>query len=147
MQSFFYLITRAVFILRGLLRYLIKTLRGYLDIMKMIRCYIRNEKLEAVREKLFALGVPGLSVSEVRGIGKPMSQLLSSPDPDSAEVPHFKPRTEVTIVLEDEAVDSVTQALIETVRTGNLGDGKIFVLPVEQAIRIRTGEKDKQALY
>lgn len=115
--------------------------------MKMIRCYIRNEKLEAVREKLFALGVPGLSVSEVRGIGKPMSQLASSPDPDAAELPHFKPRTEVTIVLEDEEVDSVTQALIETVRTGNLGDGKIFVLPVEQAIRIRTGENDKQALY
>lgn len=115
--------------------------------MKMIRCYIRNEKLEAVREKLFALGVPGLSVSEVRGIGKPMSQLASSPDPDAAELPHFKPRTEVTIVLEDEEVDSVTQALIETVRTGNLGDGKIFVLPVEQAIRIRTGENGKQALY
>ncbi len=115
--------------------------------MKMIRCYIRNEKLEALRAQLFALGVPGLSVSEVRGIGKPMSQLVTSPDPDAAEVPQFQPRTEITIVLEDEEVDTVTQALIETVRTGNLGDGKIFVLPVEQAIRIRTGETGKQALY
>ena len=115
--------------------------------MKMIRCYIRNEKLQAVREQLFALGVPGLSVSEVKGIGKPMSQLITSPNPDAIEVPDFKPRTEVTIVLEDEEVDNVTKALIETVRTGNLGDGKIFVLPVEQAIRIRTGESDKQALY
>ena len=115
--------------------------------MKMIRCYIRNEKLEAVREQLFALGVPGLSVSEVKGIGKPMSQLKSSPDPDAVEAPHFNPRTEVTIVLEDEEVNNVTQALIKTVRTGNLGDGKIFVLPVEQAIRIRTGESDEQALY
>jgi len=115
--------------------------------MKMIRCYIRNEKLEAVRERLFALGVPGLSVSEVKGIGKPMSQLMTNPDPDAVEIPHFHPRTEITIVLEDEQVDTVTKALIETVRTGNLGDGKIFVLPVEQAIRIRTGEIDKQALY
>ena len=123
------------------------TLQCYFDVMKMIRCYIRNEKLEAVREQLFALGVPGLSVSEVKGIGKPMSQLKSSPDPDAVEAPHFNPRTEVTIVLEDEEVNNVTQALIKTVRTGNLGDGKIFVLPVEQAIRIRTGESDEQALY
>ena len=115
--------------------------------MKMIRCYIRNEKLEAVREKLFSLGVPGLSVSEVKGIGKPLSQLRSSPDPDVAEVPQFLPRTEITIMLEDSEVEEVIQALIETVRTGKLGDGKIFVLPVEQAVRIRTGEKDEQALY
>ncbi len=115
--------------------------------MKMIRCYIRNEKLEAVREKLFSLGVPGLSVLEIKGIGKPLSQLRSNPDPKVAKVPQFHPRTEITIVLEDNEVDEVIQALIETVRTGNLGDGKIFVLPVEQAVRIRTGEKDEQALY
>ena len=115
--------------------------------MKMIRCYIRNEKLEAVRKQLFSLGVPGLSVSEVKVIGKPMSQLMTSPGSDAVEAPQFHPRTEITIVLEDEQVDTVTQALIETVRTGNLGDGKIFVLPVEQAIRIRTGESGKQALY
>jgi nitrogen regulatory protein PII len=115
--------------------------------MKMIRCYIRNEKLDVVREQLFALGVPGLSVSEVSGIGKPMSQFISSPDSESSEVPHFKSRTEITIVLEDEQVEPVTQAIIKAVRTGNLGDGKIFVLPVEDAIRIRTGESDKQALY
>lgn len=115
--------------------------------MKMIRCYIRKEKLDVVRERLFALGVPGLSVSEVSGIGKPMSQLISNSENETSEVPHFKSRTEITIVVEDEEVESVTQAIIETVRTGNLGDGKIFILPVEQAIRIRTGETDKQALY
>lgn len=115
--------------------------------MKMIRCYIRNEKLDAVREKLFSLGVPGLSVSEVKGIGKPMSQLSSSPDPDITDVPQFLPRSEITIVLEDSEVDEVIEVLIKTVQTGNLGDGKIFVLPVEHAVRIRTGEKDEQALY
>ena len=122
-------------------------LLGCLNFMKMIHCYIRNEKLEAVREKLFSLGVPGLSVSEIKGIGKPLSQLRSNPDPKVSKVPQFHPRTEITIVLEDNEVDEVIQALIETVRTGNLGDGKIFVLPVEQAVRIRTGEKDEQALY
>ena len=115
--------------------------------MKMIRCYIRNEKLDAVRMKLFSLGIPGLSVSEVKGIGKPMSQLSSSPEPDIAEVPQFLPRTDITIVLEDSEVDDVIEVLIETVQTGKLGDGKIFVLPVEKAVRIRTGEKDEQALY
>lgn len=112
--------------------------------MKMIRCYIRHEKLEAVREKLFELGVPGLSVSDVKGIGKPMSQLKSDQE---SKVPQFHPRVEISIVLEDQAVQEVVDMLIATVQTGNLGDGKIFILPVEDAIRIRTGEKGEQALY
>ena len=62
-------------------------------------------------------------------------------------VPQFKPRVELTIVLEDEAVDEVIETLVQTARTGNLGDGKIFVLPVEEAVRVRTGERGKQALY
>ncbi|NIQ02628.1 MAG: P-II family nitrogen regulator [Nitrospinaceae bacterium] len=112
--------------------------------MKMIRCYIRHEKLETVREKLFELGVPGLSVSDVKGIGKPMSQLKSDPD---SKVPQFLPRVELTIVLEDSAVEEVVDMLVSTVRTGSLGDGKIFIMPVDDAIRIRTGERGQQALY
>lgn len=112
--------------------------------MKMVRCYIRKEKLQAVREKLFELGVPGLSVHDVQGIGKPMSQLKSDPH---SKVPEFHPRVEITIVLEDLAVNEVVAMLVSTVRTGNLGDGKIFILPVEDALRIRTGEKGEQALY
>jgi nitrogen regulatory protein P-II 1 len=113
--------------------------------MKMIRCYIRYEKLEEVREKLFILGVPGLSVSEVKGIGKPLSQMGSNPD--GKKVPQFQPRVELTIVLEKESVDEVVDALVSTLRTGNLGDGKIFILPVEEAIRVRTGDRGDQALY
>ncbi|PIQ97265.1 MAG: transcriptional regulator [Nitrospinae bacterium CG11_big_fil_rev_8_21_14_0_20_56_8] len=112
--------------------------------MKMIKCYIRYEMLEEVREKLFDLGVPGLSVSDAKGIGKPMSQLKASPD---TKIPQFLPRAEITIVLENEAVPEVVDILIKTVRTGKLGDGKIFILPVEEAIRVRTGERGKQALY
>lgn len=112
--------------------------------MKMIKCYIRYEKLEEVREKLFELGVPGLSVTDAKGIGKPMSQF----QPDSgSKIPQFRPRVELTIVLENEAVNEVVDMLMTTVRTGNLGDGKVFILPVEDAVRIRTGERGKQALY
>ncbi len=112
--------------------------------MKMIKCYIRFEKLEEVREKLFHLGVPGLSVADVKGIGKPMSQLKSEVD---SKIPQFHPRVEITVVLEDGAVEEVLQTLVKTVQTGSLGDGKIFVLPVEEAVRIRTGERGEQALY
>ncbi len=100
---------------------------------------MRFEKLDAIREKLFALGVPGMSVSEVKGIGKPLSQMQSDPDPEKSKVPQFLPRIEISIVLEDESVDEVVDAMVSTLRTGNLGDGKIFILPVEKAIRVRTG--------
>ncbi len=113
----------------------------------MIRCYIRSEKLQAVREKLFALGAPGLSVSEVKGIGKPMSQMRSDSDPKASQLPQFLPRVEITVVLGDDGVDEVVDALVDTLRTDNLGDGKIFILPVEETIRVRTGEKGEQALY
>ncbi len=112
--------------------------------MKMIKCYIKHEKLEAVRLKLFELGVPGLSVIEIKGIGKPLSQLKSAP---GSETPQFHPRVEISIVLEDEAVDEVVDVLVATAQTGSFGDGKIFVLPVENAIRIRTNERGVDALY
>ena len=110
----------------------------------MIKCYIQDERLEALREKLFELGVPGISVVDAKGIGKPMSQLKSDSD---LKVPQFHPRVEISIVLETEAVDEVVDMIVKTLHTGSLGDGKIFVLPVEQAIRVRTGERGKQALY
>ena len=112
--------------------------------MKMIKCYIQYEKLEVIREKLFELGVPGISVVDVKGIGKPMSHLKSDPD---LKVPQFHPCVEISLVLEAEAVDEVLDMIVKTVQTGNLSDGKIFVLPVEEAVRIRTGERGKQALY
>lgn len=112
--------------------------------MKMIKCYIQHEKLEAVREKLFELGVPGLSVKDAKGIGKPMSQLRSSPD---LKVPQFHANVEITLVVEDGAVEEVVDTVVQTAHTGNLSDGKIFILSVEDAVRIRTGERGEQALY
>jgi nitrogen regulatory protein P-II 1 len=115
--------------------------------MKMIKCYMRFEKLDEIREKLFALGVPGMSVSEVKGIGKPLSHIRSDPDPEKDKVPQFHHRIEITVVLEDESVDEVVDMMVSTLHTGKLGDGKIFIQPVEEAIRVRTGEKGTQALY
>jgi nitrogen regulatory protein PII len=112
--------------------------------MKMIKCFIKHEKLEEVREKLFELGVPGLSTIDVKGIGKPMSHTKSITD---SKVPQFHPGVEISIVLENEAVDEVIDMVVKTVHTGNMSDGKIFVLPVEDAIRIRTSERGTQALY
>ena len=112
--------------------------------MKMIKCNIRHEKLESIREKLFELGVPGLSVVDVKGIGKPMGQMKSDTE---AVVPQFHPRVEISIVLENEAVEEVIEMIVKTAHTGNLGDGKIFILPVEDAIRVRTRERGTQALY
>ncbi len=112
--------------------------------MKMIKCYIQYEKLEALREKLFELGVPGISVVDAKGIGKPMSHLKSDPE---LKVPQFHPCVEISVVLEAEAVDEVVDMIVKTVHTGGLSDGKVFVLPVEEAVRVRTGERGKQALY
>jgi nitrogen regulatory protein PII len=112
--------------------------------MKMIKCFIKHEKLEEVREKLFELGVPGLTTIDVKGIGKPMSHMKSITD---SKVPQFHPGVEISIVLENKAVDEVVDMVVKTAYTGKLSDGKIFVLPVEDAIRIRTSERGTQALY
>ncbi len=112
--------------------------------MKMIKCYVQYEKLEALREKLFELGVPGISAVDARGSGKPMSHLRSDP---TLKVPQFQPCVEISVVLEAEAVDEVVGMIEKTLHTGSLSDGKIFVLPVEEAVRVRTGERGKQALY
>jgi nitrogen regulatory protein P-II 1 len=112
--------------------------------MKMIKCYIQHEKLEAVRGKLFELGIPGITISDIKGIGKPMQQMNAT---QGQVVPQFHPGVEVTIVLENEAVTEVVETIIGVTRTGALSDGKIFILPLEDAIRIRTGQTGTQALY
>ena len=85
-----------------------------------------------------------MSTIDVKGIGKPMSHMKSTTD---SKVPQFHPGVEISIVLENEAVDEVVDMVVKTAHTGNLSDGKIFVLPVEDAIRIRTSERGTQALY
>ncbi len=113
--------------------------------MKLIQAIVNTDHLDALRDRLFEVGAPGLTVDSVTGIGKPLSQLRYSET--RGFIPKFFAKSRVEIVLEDERVAEVVEAIRKVCRTGEFGDGKIFVLPVEEVVRIRTGETGTQALY
>jgi nitrogen regulatory protein PII len=112
--------------------------------MKLIIAVIKPFKLEEVREALTAVGVQGLMVSEVKGYGR---QSGHTEIYRGAEyVVNFVPKVKLELVVPDPSVGSAVDALQASARTGKIGDGKIFVLPVEQAMRVRTGETGNEAL-
>ena len=112
--------------------------------MKLIIAVIKPFKLEEVREALTAVGVQGLMVSEVKGYGR---QSGHTEIYRGAEyVVSFVPKVKVELVVPDAAAGAVLDALQASAKTGKIGDGKIFVLPVEQAVRVRTGETGNEAL-
>lgn len=113
--------------------------------MKLIKALVNTEKLDELRDRLIELGAPGLTVDGVTGIGKPLSQMRYSEM--RGFVPKFFAKTRVEIVVEDERVAELVGAIREVCCTGQFGDGKIFVLPVDEVLRIRTGETGKDALY
>ncbi|BEI37643.1 MULTISPECIES: P-II family nitrogen regulator [unclassified Polynucleobacter] len=112
--------------------------------MKLITSIIKPFKLDEVREALAEVGVTGLTVTEVKGFGrqKGHTELYRGAE----YVVDFLPKVKVEVVVADNLVETVTEAIIKAARTGKIGDGKIFVSPVEQAIRIRTGEVDDAAV-
>ena len=112
--------------------------------MKLIISIIKPFKLDEVREALAEVGVTGLTVTEVKGFGrqKGHTELYRGAE----YVVDFLPKVKVEVVVSDNLVETVTEAIIKAARTGKIGDGKIFVSPVEQAIRIRTGEIDDAAV-
>jgi len=112
--------------------------------MKMITAVIKPFKLDDVREALSEIGVTGLTVTEVKGFGrqKGHTELYRGAE----YVVDFLPKIRVEVVLPDDQVEAAIEAVVKAARTGKIGDGKIFVTPVEQAIRIRTGESDEEAL-
>ena len=112
--------------------------------MKLIKAIIKPYKLEEVREALSELGVSGLTVSEVKGFGrqKGHTEIYRG----SEYTVDFLPKTAIEIVISDELVPQAIDAIVQSAKTGKIGDGKVFVSPVEAAIRIRTGESDDQAL-
>ena len=114
--------------------------------MKLVRCYINPDKLAPLKEALFAQGATGVSATVIMGIGKPMSQMERFMD-ETHSAPKFYSKIQVDIVLEDDQVEEFVKTICKVCHTGALGDGKIFVLPVEEAVRIRTGERGKEALY
>jgi nitrogen regulatory protein P-II 1 len=112
--------------------------------MKKIEAIIKPFKLDEVKEALQEVGIQGLSVVEAKGFGrqKGHTELYRGAE----YVVDFLPKVKIEVVLADEQVDAAIEAIVSAARTGKIGDGKIFVLPVEQAIRIRTGEEGSDAL-
>ena len=112
--------------------------------MKKIEAIIKPFKLDEVRESLSDIGINGLTVTEVKGFGrqKGHTELYRGAE----YVVDFLPKVKIEVVLEDNLVERAIDAIIAAARTGKIGDGKIFVTPLEQVIRIRTGEVDKDAL-
>ncbi len=112
--------------------------------MKMIVAYTRHEAFEPIREELLAAGFPSMSVSEVKGSGR---QRGVTQHYRGAEIPtHLRPKLKIECVVETNDTPTVTEIILRHARTGEIGDGKIFVLPVEEAVRIRTGESGEKVL-
>ena len=112
--------------------------------MKMIVAYIRHEAFEPIRADLLDAGFPSLSISEVKGSGRQKG--LTEHYRGSEIAIHLRPKLKLECVVEDEAVGLVTETILRYARTGSIGDGKIFLLPVEDAVRIRTGESGAEVL-
>ncbi|MCX7354249.1 MAG: P-II family nitrogen regulator [Alphaproteobacteria bacterium] len=112
--------------------------------MKKIEAIIKPFKLEEVKEALNELGLKGLTVTEVKGFGrqKGHTELYRGAE----YVVDFLPKVKIEVVLEDALVDRAVEAIQNAANTGRIGDGKIFVIPIEEVIRIRTGERGADAI-
>ena len=112
--------------------------------MKLVTAIIKPFKLDDVRESLSEIGVQGITVTEVKGFGrqKGHTELYRGAE----YVVDFLPKVKIDVAIDDKDLDRVIEAITKAVNTGKIGDGKIFVVNLEQAIRIRTGETDTDAI-
>ena len=112
--------------------------------MKLIKAIIKPFKLEEVKDALSEIGVEGMTVSEVKGFGrqKGHTEIYRG----SEYTVDFLPKVKLEIAVADEIVNKVVDAIVSASHTGKLGDGKVFIIPIEEAVRIRTGEKGDVAL-
>jgi nitrogen regulatory protein P-II 1 len=112
--------------------------------MKKVEAIIKPFKLEEVKESLNALGIQGMTVSEVKGFGrqKGHTELYRGAE----YIVDFLPKVKIEVVVKDEILAKVLDAVTDAAKTGRIGDGKIFVIPVEDTIRIRTGETGEEAI-
>ena len=113
-------------------------------VMKKIEAIIKPFKMENVKEALAEIGIEGMTVTEVKGFGrqKGHTEIYRG----SEYTVDFLPKVKVELVVTDENVQRATQAIVKSAKTGKIGDGKVFVLPIEEAIRIRTDETGDQAI-
>lgn len=112
--------------------------------MKKIECIIRPIKIDNVKVALEEVGVIGMTVTDVRGYGKQRGR--TEKYRGNTYVVNLLPRVKIEVVVQDELAEEVVQAMISASQTGEVGDGKVFVSHVEQAVRIRTGERDDAAV-
>jgi nitrogen regulatory protein P-II 1 len=112
--------------------------------MKLVTAVVKPHRWESVRSALEAVGVTGMTVSEVSGYGrqKGHTEVYRGAEYDIALVPKIR----IEIVVDDAEVDEVVTAIVQTARTGKIGDGKVWVIPVDNVVRVRTGDRDEQAL-
>ena len=112
--------------------------------MKKIEAIIRHFKLEEVKDALTEVGVQGMTITEVKGFGrqKGHKELYRGAE----YVVEFLPKVKIDIVVDDGALEDVVKVIVKAASTGRIGDGKIFVSPVDDAIRIRTGERGEEAI-
>ena len=112
--------------------------------MKKIEAIIKPFKLDDVKNALNGIGIKGMTITEVKGYGR---QKGHTEIYRGAEyIVDFLPKIKMEIIVDADQVDQVIETVVEAARTGKIGDGKIFVLPVEQIVRVRTGETDREAI-
>ena len=121
-----------------------RTLQNGARLMKIVMAIIKPFKLEEVRDALTSIGVHGLTVTEVKGYGRQKGHTEIYRGAEYAV--SFLPKLKIEVAVNAELVDKVIDAIVAAARTGQIGDGKIFVYNLDSAVRIRTGEKDKDAL-
>jgi nitrogen regulatory protein P-II 1 len=112
--------------------------------MKMVIAYIRHEAFEPIRTELLELGFPSLSITEVKGSGRQKG--ITEHYRGSELTNYLRPKIKVECVVEDKDVKTIVDTILKHARTGSIGDGKVFVMPVEEAYRIRTGESGEETL-
>ena len=108
--------------------------------MKLIKAIVRPNKVDEVQDALATLGISGMTVTEVRGHGRQKGHTAMYRGKEYAV--NLLPKMQIEVVADDDVVDDVLETIMKTARTGEIGDGRVFILPVEQSYNIRTGERD-----
>ena len=112
--------------------------------MKMIIAYTRHESFEPIRTELLELGFPSLTITEVKGSGRQKG--ITEHYRGSELTNYLRPKVKIECVVADKDVKTIVDTILKHARTGSIGDGKVFVMPVEEAFRIRTGESGEETL-
>ena len=112
--------------------------------MKMVIAYIRHEAFEPIRHDLLEAGFPSITITEVKGSGR--QKAITEHYRGSELAVHLRPKIKIECVVEAKDVATIVDCILKHARTGSIGDGKVFILPVEEAYRIRTGESGEETL-